>query len=208
MNRYGQDWDKRRIKTWMWQETCSPGEKEESNLHQCFSGDQEDDWWVEEEKGQGWTGGGWIDPSAFWGWKIIANFVTDPLFFPEQGICIKIWQEPGVCDQALIFLQFLSHSSIFFDANSIIFCQFICMLHILLYLCTYIQTKIGNFMTKVSLRQRVLEMKIGERIVVPVKEHAYTTIRSYASDLGFATGRTYSTTRNREERTYTIIRRS
>lgn len=82
------------------------------------------------------------------------------------------------------------------------------MLHILLYLCTYIQTKIGNFMTKVSLRQRVLEMKIGERIVVPVKEHAYTTIRSYASDLGFATGRTYSTSRNREERTYTIIRRS
>ena len=82
------------------------------------------------------------------------------------------------------------------------------MVHILLYLCTYIQTKIGNFMTKVSLRQRVLEMKIGERIVVPVKEHAYTTIRSYASDLGFATGRTYSTTRNREERTYTIIRRS
>ena len=56
-------------------------------------------------------------------------------------------------------------------------------------------------MTKVSLRQRVLEMKIGERIVVPVKEHAYTTIRSYASDLGFATGRTYSTSRNREERT-------
>ena len=63
-------------------------------------------------------------------------------------------------------------------------------------------------MTKVSLRQRFLDMKIGERIVVPVKEHAYTTIRSYASDLGFATGRTYSTFRNREERTYTIIRRS
>ena len=103
MNRYGQDWDKRRIKTWMWQETCSPGEKEESDLHQCLSGDQEDDWWDEAEKGQGWTGGGWIDPSIFWGWRIIANFVADPLFFPEQGICIKIWQEPGVCDQALIF---------------------------------------------------------------------------------------------------------
>ena len=68
--------------------------------------------------------------------------------------------------------------------------------------------KEGNFMAKLSLRQRVLDMKIGERIVVPVKEHAYTTIRSYASDLGFATGRTYSTSRNREERTYTIIRRS
>ena len=25
------------------QKTCSPGEKEVSNLYQCFSGDQEDD---------------------------------------------------------------------------------------------------------------------------------------------------------------------
>ena len=49
-------------------------------------------------------------------------------------------------------------------------------------------------------------MKIGERIVVPVKEHAYTTIRSYAADLGFAANRKYSTRRDRESRTYTIIR--
>ena len=78
-----------------------------------------------------------------------------------------------------------------------------------MYISLHILTnKDRKFMTKVSLRQRVLEMKIGERIVVPVKEHSYTTIRSYASDLGFATGRTYSTCRNREERTYTIIRRS
>lgn len=78
----------------------------------------------------------------------------------------------------------------------------------MLYICTYLQTKIEKIMTKVSLRQRVLAMKIGESIVVPVKEHAYTTIRTYASDLGFATGRTYTTSRNREERTYTIIRRA
>lgn len=76
------------------------------------------------------------------------------------------------------------------------------------YICTYLHTNIGNYMTKMSLRQRVLRMGIGEKITIPVKEHSYTTIRSYASDLGFATGRSYSTRRNREERTYTIIRNS
>lgn len=49
-------------------------------------------------------------------------------------------------------------------------------------------------------------MKIGDNITIPVTEKSYTTIRSYASDLGFATGRRYSSHRNREERTYTITR--
>lgn len=57
-----------------------------------------------------------------------------------------------------------------------------------------------------SLRQRIVELGVGETIVIPVKEHSYTTIRSYASDLGFAMNRNYSTHRNREARTYTIIR--
>ena len=109
-----------------------------------------------------------------------------------------------------LFLIILIFSCVFinFDVFYEISLKILCFVDIYTYLCTYQQTKIGNFMAKLSLRQRVLEMKIGERIVVPVKEHAYTTIRSYASDLGFATGRTYSTSRNREERTYTIIRRS
>lgn len=51
-----------------------------------------------------------------------------------------------------------------------------------------------------------MEMRVGEVITIPVVEHSYTTIRSYASDLGFAMNRTYSTKRNREERTYSIIR--
>ena len=59
---------------------------------------------------------------------------------------------------------------------------------------------------RTSLRQRVMEMRVGEVITIPVVEHSYTTIRSYASDLGFAMNRTYSTKRNREERTYSIIR--
>ena len=59
-----------------------------------------------------------------------------------------------------------------------------------------------------SLRQRILEMEIGDEMVIPVTEVGYTTIRSYSSDLGFAYQRKYSTHRNREERTYTITRRA
>ena len=57
-----------------------------------------------------------------------------------------------------------------------------------------------------SLRARVLAMEVGEEITIPVCEYGYTTIRGYASDLGFASNRKYSTRRNRESRTYTIIR--
>lgn len=49
-------------------------------------------------------------------------------------------------------------------------------------------------------------MQRGESITIPVTEVGYTTIRAYASDLGFAYNRKYSTRRNREERTYTITR--
>lgn len=61
-------------------------------------------------------------------------------------------------------------------------------------------------MENVSLRKRVLDMEVGDTITIPVEAHSYTTIRSYASDLGFAANRRYSTSRNRAERTYTIIR--
>ena len=57
-----------------------------------------------------------------------------------------------------------------------------------------------------SFRQRILDLEIGGQIIIPVDEVGYTTIRSYASDLGFAYERRYSTHRNREERTYTITR--
>lgn len=69
-------------------------------------------------------------------------------------------------------------------------------------------TKITIIMTTKSLRASIVDMEIGDKIIVPVSEYGYTTIRSYASDLGFAYNRTYSTSRNRAERTYTIIRLS
>ena len=61
-------------------------------------------------------------------------------------------------------------------------------------------------MEKASFRSRVINMQRGESITIPVTEVGYATIRGYASDLGFAYNRKYSTRRNREERTYTITR--
>lgn len=57
-----------------------------------------------------------------------------------------------------------------------------------------------------SFRQQIIEMEKGEKITVSVDVIGYTTIRSYASDLGFAYNRKYSTSRNRASRTYTITR--
>lgn len=61
-------------------------------------------------------------------------------------------------------------------------------------------------MNKMSFRQRVIAMEVGDTIVIPVQEYGYTTIRSYASDLGFALNRKYKTRRNKKERTYSIVR--
>lgn len=51
-------------------------------------------------------------------------------------------------------------------------------------------------------------MAVYESITISLDSYGYTTIRSYASELGFATGRKYTTRRNRAERTYTITRLS
>ena len=57
-----------------------------------------------------------------------------------------------------------------------------------------------------SFRQRILNLEIGDTLTIPVSMLAYTTIRSYSSDLGFAFERKFETHRNRKERTYTIKR--
>lgn len=61
-------------------------------------------------------------------------------------------------------------------------------------------------MSKKSFRQQVIELEIGQELTIPVSVVGYTTIRNYASDLGFAYRRKYTTSRNRENRTYTIKR--
>lgn len=66
--------------------------------------------------------------------------------------------------------------------------------------------KDANATRKDSLRSKILALGVGQTYTVPIMEYGYTTIRSYASDLGFMTGHRYSTTRDREARTYTITR--
>ena len=57
-----------------------------------------------------------------------------------------------------------------------------------------------------SLRAQVLDLAVNEELTIPVTLYGYTTIRTYASDLGFAANRKYKTSRNKEARTYTITR--
>lgn len=57
-----------------------------------------------------------------------------------------------------------------------------------------------------SLRAQVLDLAVNEELTIPITLYGYTTIRSYASDLGFAANKKFSARRNREERTYTIKR--
>ena len=60
--------------------------------------------------------------------------------------------------------------------------------------------------TNKSLRASILDLAVNEELTIPITLYGYTTIRSYASDLGFATERKFTTRRNRENRTYTITR--
>ena len=61
-------------------------------------------------------------------------------------------------------------------------------------------------MQKPSFRKRVIDMEVGESITIAMDKLGETTLRAYACDLGFRLNRKYSTHRNREARTYTIIR--
>ena len=60
--------------------------------------------------------------------------------------------------------------------------------------------------TNKSLMAQVLDLAVNEELTIPVTLYGYTTIRSYASELGFAANRKYKTSRNKEARTYTITR--
>lgn len=60
--------------------------------------------------------------------------------------------------------------------------------------------------TNKSLRALILEMQVGEQLTIPLSDYGFTTIRSYASELGFCMERKYRTKRNKVERTYIITR--
>ena len=59
---------------------------------------------------------------------------------------------------------------------------------------------------KKSLRDRFREMEIGETTEVCIGCYGYTTVRTYASELGFMLGRRYSVHLDRESRNYQITR--
>lgn len=75
------------------------------------------------------------------------------------------------------------------------------------YICTNIQTKITRNMENTkSLRRMVMEMNIGNVLHLSIDTYSASTIRHYASELGWAMGRKYSVARNRELREYQVLR--
>lgn len=59
-------------------------------------------------------------------------------------------------------------------------------------------------METTSLRQRIIDLKEGERLTFQMGEVMETTLRGYACNLGLVLNRSYSVNRNRKTRTYTI----
>lgn len=58
----------------------------------------------------------------------------------------------------------------------------------------------------ISTWQRVKDLLEGESLVLTPGDPGFKNARTYASEIGFAMGRKYRVSRNREARTYTIIR--
>ena len=52
----------------------------------------------------------------------------------------------------------------------------------------------------------MIEMQQGSRLLVPVGQYSHTTVRGYASALGFDLERKYTVHLDRETRTYEITR--
>lgn len=57
-----------------------------------------------------------------------------------------------------------------------------------------------------SLRRMVMEMNIGNVLHLSIDTYNQSTIRQYASELGWTMGRKYSVARNRELREYQVLR--
>ena len=76
---------------------------------------------------------------------------------------------------------------------------------LLLYLHKH-TNKVRKIMAKTSLRSKIIGMEPGETLTVPVGAYGYTTLRSYASELGYLYFRKYSTSLDKEARLYSITR--
>lgn len=61
-------------------------------------------------------------------------------------------------------------------------------------------------MAQTSLRKRIINMEPGQALTMPVVSVGYSTLRNYASELGYLYLRKYSVSLDREARTITITR--
>jgi hypothetical protein len=61
-------------------------------------------------------------------------------------------------------------------------------------------------MKRQSFRQRIIDLEVGGKITISADSVGETTVRSYASDLGWRLNRKYVAHRDRDARTYTIER--
>lgn len=59
---------------------------------------------------------------------------------------------------------------------------------------------------KQSIRSRITALEQGESITYSLNEVGYSTLRAYAYTIGLETGNTYSTSINKVNREFTIIR--
>ena len=57
-----------------------------------------------------------------------------------------------------------------------------------------------------SLRQQILDLPVNGELHVSIDDYAMSTIHGYVSDLGFASGRTFKSTRDRVNRSYIVKR--
>ena len=81
------------------------------------------------------------------------------------------------------------------------------LLQVSKFVCTFAQDNEQKDMRK-SLRQRVVDMAVGETITIPVADARYSTIRFYAYEVGLSENRRYSTHLDRATKTYIITRKS
>lgn len=62
--------------------------------------------------------------------------------------------------------------------------------------------------TTISLRSLVADLEVGEVLTIPSSLYGYTTIRSYAYELGLILNRKFKSSLDRSTQTYSITRLS
>lgn len=70
----------------------------------------------------------------------------------------------------------------------------------------HIQTYKDSKKMEISIRSKVSNLNVGESFTISVDEVSSSTLRNYATELGFHQNKTFSVHKDRQNRTYTISR--